>query len=225
MPAKRRRLHVWESPLLHPNTERKNGHAPVHVVFEDDEFDWWRRGTDGSLEVGWTIERPANPETGAPGTVEWHVFYTVSSGMYAKVNEEWYSDETEDDRGSAALGRARTEPLEEPHEASDLPLRARFSSFGTEGHPDGVPTVQQETIVMPQVESNKVIIEGRDNRLDPITGVNIGAIHAAVNPVSPAPTMLLGPIAEPKNGGSERSQRDLDETRLDLQAPIHNSGK
>lgn len=225
--VKLRRLHVWESPALHPNIKKPH---PVHVVFNDQEYDWWRIGPNGNLEVGWTIERPSL-ENDQPVTVEYHVFYAVASGMFAKVNEEWYTEEPEDDRGSAALGRARNEEADDPHVATaKLPARSRFKSFEIEGHPptlsEGEVETEQhhdeETVMMPRVESDhKIVMDTTQTRVDPETGVNIGMIHDTVNstrPVSPAQIMLLGPIAEVKD--RRDSHMDLVATRVDLHLPI-----
>lgn len=220
---KKRRLHVWESPQLHPSEKQL---SPVHLAFDDHEYDWWRFN-GGNLEVGWTIERGRDKATGEPLSIEYHVFYVVAAGMYAKVNEEWYEEEAENDRGSAALGRARDEELEDPHVAASLPARARFSRQPNEAN-QTVPAEVQETTVIPKIDGTRVTLEKQEQRIDPVTGVNLSAISSTVQgrPVSPAPTMLLGPIPEHKGGDNDPGDDNgLAETRLDLTSPEHNSGR
>lgn len=216
MPIKLRRLHLWESPSLHPSVKKN---YPVHVVFEDKEYDWWRIGDNGRLEVGWTIERPADVLAGQPVTLEYHIFYAVAANMFAKVQEEWYTDEAEDDRGSAALGRARDEEGDEPHvERKILPTRTRFESFnGTSGHPDSQPEELPENHAdETEDESPNVVTTARqENVVDLNTGVNISGLHEQVHNQGGTATMLLAPVVD---AGDNRRQDGLADTRLDLRA-------
>lgn len=222
---KTRKLHVWESPQLHPSEKQT---SPVHVVFDDHEYDWWRIASNGTLEVGWILEREI--EKGQPPTVEWKVFYAVSAGMYAKVQEYWHKQEVEDDRGSAVLGRARDEEAGNPHPATSdqLPTRTRFESFKEEGHPDEEPPDHGETLILPQVESDDrrtVILGTQEARIDEKTGVNVTSLHNYVNenkPTSPAaPALAFGPVAEVK----QNNNGELAATRLDLMSPIRDSAR
>lgn len=225
---KKRRLHVWESPALHPSMKKVH---PVHVVFNDQEYDWWRVTPHGNVEVGWTIERLPDAATGQPASLEWKVFYTIAAGMFAKVNEEWYVEEPEDDRGSAALGRARNEEADEPHVATvDLPARTRFESFNHSGNPDESLPAQEEDESSDEVvltshiqPDSTIIMEPVRPHIDEATGVDVGRIHEMVNskPTSPAPTMLLAPVGEVvSDNRGERSAMDLAATRLDLTVPL-----
>jgi hypothetical protein len=85
-----RRLHVWEHPDLHENGSELRGDAPVHVVWEPDEFDWYRRDNLGDLIIGcfeyyWIDDFDEDGNPRKKRETDKVTLAIIPRGMYAKV--------------------------------------------------------------------------------------------------------------------------------------------
>ncbi len=191
--ATKRRLHVWEHPSLHPAEQRKAHTKPVHVVFEDDEYDFWSISpSDGALCIGLIFEINPKNLVGYRGeTTRKEVRYRVSSGMFAKVHEEFYEEE---------------EPGETPlyNLEQDEPELGARETFNRRLHPDiplvahiDGPTQDPE----PEPDDHTTVLPPIPDKVDENTGVNLTEIVRQVDPLlfSPPP---------------------IGETRLDLHSPM-----
>lgn len=206
--ATKRRLHVWEHPSLHPAEQRKAHTNPVHVVFEDDEYDFWSISpSDGALCIGLIFEINPKNLVGYKGeTTRKEVRYRVSSGMFAKVHEEFYEEE---------------EPVEVPLydlEKDEPELGAR-ETFNRRLHPD-IPLVAHidgpqpmdgwlpdPGVAVPKEsdsDDHTAVLPAIPNRLDEQTGIDLTHITKQVDP------LLFSPPPPP----------NTTETRLDLHSPM-----
>lgn len=201
--ATKRRLHIWEHPSLHPG---KKGTTPVHVVFEQSEYDWYSAHSGENLVLGYSVWREPS-ENNPSGFWQNVPFYYIAPGMYAKVWEEIYDDEPEEPQQTPLfnldevndpgfVGRERFEnqrmPLEIPTGNNDPEATQPMTPL-TDDEED---QKDSHTIVMPQV---------RPDKIDQATGLNLTHIANQIDPpLPPVPAPLLG----------------LDATRLDLHSQL-----
>lgn len=129
--TRQRKLHVWENPVLHPDRDKGK---PVHVIWNHEEYDYWRIHSNGTLEIGYLVGKY---NEGARKTLDHEVPVTaISSTMYAKVWEEWYEvvppSEYVDTSAPPPPWRAPDynldlmDPQPLPPASEDLPARERF---------------------------------------------------------------------------------------------------
>jgi hypothetical protein len=198
--ATKRRLHVWEHPHLHP-AELKKQRIPVHIIFDDDEYDYWEISPfDGALCIGLIFEINRNnlPSYKEGDPIRKEVRYRVSAGMFAKVQEVYYEDEPEvevplynADEDPDFVGRERFENqrlaphvplvLPEPHVAVDT----------------GIEEPETHTVVMSAIPADKV---------DTGTGVNLTHIAEQVNNTRldlMSPLMMLPLVGQQKVSSAE----------------------
>lgn len=196
MATTKRRLHIWEHPSLHPDQQKARALSPVHIVFEENEYDWYLANSGQNLMVGdyiWVEPTEINPD----GYWKNVPFYYVAPGMYAKVWEEVYvvpdpEPEPEEtplfdlasiDVGEGHVGRER-------FEKQDL--------TGTLAVPAGYATDEA-----PEVNDHTIVLPSQPDRIDADTGLNLTHIQNQVIPPPPKAPLL-----------------DLGATRLDLQSPL-----
>ena len=161
---RKRRLHVWEHPSLHPEQQKLRATTPVHVIFEDNEYDFWDM-REGTLRIGLVFNIPPNS---MPGYINADPFrkevrYQVSAGMFAKVWEEHYEEEEED------LERT---PLFDLAEA-DVELGAR-DTFNQRL----APHIQLEL----PADGHTAVLPAIPDKVDEETGINLTHITKQVDP-------------------------------------------
>lgn len=199
--VKKRRLHVWEHPSLHPAEWKKSSVTPVHLIFEDDEYDFWDVVGDGALCIGLVFAiNPKNiPGYKGDNPVRREVRYRVSPGMFAKVEEEHYEEEIIEtplydlETDKPELG-AREQFNKRLH--PDIPLVAHID--GPQPMDGWLPA---ETDLEPAQDDHTTVLPAIPVKVDEGTGVNLTNITRQVDPLlfSPPP---------------------MTETRLDLHSPM-----
>lgn len=190
----KRRLHVWEHPSLHPEQQRKAATTPVHIIFEDDEYDYWEVSEfDRALCIGLVFEiNPNNlPLYKGEPPVRKEVRYRVSANMFAKVWEEFYEvtvlsedmlfDQDEQPELGAREQFAQRLAQQPPLERA-IPVDLGVDEEETDG--------DSHTVITPATVPE---------RIDSNTGVNLSYIAKQVSPSTPEPPA---------------------ETRLDLKSPL-----
>lgn len=202
-----RRLHVWEHHSLHPEAVKGGKYIPVHVVFEHDEFDWWRIDSNtGAFVVGWFFERPEQ-ENGAPARTESVPFYSLSSGMFAKTWLECYDIDDS------------PKPYQEPEIPADTPL---FDGEASAPNPDLSPAIARDVLTKKFDLSESKARERFNTKENPIL-LDIAdspADNTATSVMLPPPPRSEGEIETKLAGGQTMKlilpPQPLDQTRMDL---------
>lgn len=223
--ASKRRLHVWEHHSLHPSKGTAN---PVHVIYDDHEFDYWLRDDFGNIHLGWHYQdRYEDPvsikvmtEKGLPLDYLRKEDHTIiAGGMYAKAWLEEYDDEPTPlyDQNDKAQEQTREFTPEEAREA----LRQKFDDAETDNTVAGTdpefvsPRQRFETqqpldvdLADPELGVTKLIMPlKREPIVDKATGVNLTDI---ANQVHGGTSVTVGLVLDPPKEIEDKTKADTE---------------
>lgn len=212
----KRRLHVWEHPSMHSKEGNKDN-KPVHVVFDDHEFDWWEIGPQGLLRVGIREEHLA-PD-GITVYIDNIQFYALSAGMYAKAWLEEYEDEPAPELEPATetpLFNIEDKPVGSGTGATD-PVLAREILMKQMADED--ERVRREATEAYKEQLAKEYAESSGN--DSLLGLDQPAgDNTPTGLIFPLPPREFPPVVLKDGMAIKVTPPALDETRLDLTVPL-----